>query len=386
VILGCIFRRESLFPRELPLTKFLTAIALVYLLSYCYGSLYLGVPLTFSFDDPRFENWINYLIMPGLYFVVACSIKDIKQMKILILLLCLSVFAVDWNFYDNMSGQASYHFSYELRTAGLLGYAGENGLAAFQAQTCLFVLALVAFEKKLLAKLPLVALLIASVYCLLFSFSRGAYIACGVGVCFFSIFRERKLIILLLALACGWQFLVPNAVIERVAMTVDESGVLDSSSGSRFSLWDDASQLFWESPLIGSGYDTYAYMRRVASFTDTHNMYLKILVEQGLVGMGLFLSLLFFAFRMGFRLFRSAQDPFLAAVGFGFAAMIVAALTVNFFGDRWTYLQVNGFLWTLMACTARGQMITNAQNQVEGMESVSIKSAPALATPPVTSW
>jgi hypothetical protein len=32
---------------------------------------------------------------------------------------------------------------------------------------------------------------------------------------------------------------------------------------------------------------------------------------------------------------------------------------VNFFGDRWLYIEVNGFLWILLACVVRGQMIEN---------------------------
>jgi hypothetical protein len=32
-------------------------------------------------------------------------------------------------------------------------------------------------------------------------------------------------------------------------------------------------------------------------------------------------------------------------------------VAANLFGDRWTYLQVNGFLWVLLGCVLRGRMI-----------------------------
>jgi hypothetical protein len=47
---------------------------------------------------------------------------------------------------------------------------------------------------------------------------------------------------------------------------------------------------------------------------------------------------------------------------------------VNFFGDRWLYLQVNGFLWVTMACVARAQIIVD-----EGAAAEEIK-APASAS------
>jgi hypothetical protein len=36
---------------------------------------------------------------------------------------------------------------------------------------------------------------------------------------------------------------------------------------------------------------------------------------------------------------------------------------VNFFGDRWLYVEVNGFLWVMLACVVRGQMIENEQKE-----------------------
>ena len=39
--------------------------------------------------------------------------------------------------------------------------------------------------------------------------------------------------------------------------------------------------------------------------------------------------------------------------------MMTCVFVVNFFGDRWLYIEVNGFLWVLLACVARGLMIEN---------------------------
>lgn len=164
-------------------------------------------------------------------------------------------------------------------------------------------------------------------------------------------------------------------------MTYQEGVGLDNSARERVAIWEDAWALFSQHPVFGIGLETYEYLRRVQAdshgyFGDTHDYYLKILVETGLLGFGLFLWLLGAIYRQGWRLFRSAEDPFLKSLGLGFASMMVCAIVLNIFGDRWSYLQVDGYLWALLACVVRGQMITEEQRAEE--------SAPALA--PVCSF
>jgi hypothetical protein len=36
---------------------------------------------------------------------------------------------------------------------------------------------------------------------------------------------------------------------------------------------------------------------------------------------------------------------------------------VNLFGDRWLYVEVNGFLWVMLACVVRGQMIESERKE-----------------------
>src|SRR5581483_2127746 len=84
-----------------------------------------------------------------------------------------------------------------------------------------------------------------------------------------------------------------------------------------------------------------------------------------LLGLLLFLVLLWKCFRLSFRLFRIANDPFFRALGLGAAAYVVCAFVVNFFGDRWMYLQVNGYLWTFLGLVVRAHMLTEEEHSAE---------------------
>jgi hypothetical protein len=43
--------------------------------------------------------------------------------------------------------------------------------------------------------------------------------------------------------------------------------------------------------------------------------------------------------------------------------MMICVVIVNFFGDRWTYLQVNGFLWVILGLAARGLQLINQEKE-----------------------
>ena len=139
-----------------------------------------------------------------------------------------------------------------------------------------------------------------------------------------------------------------------------EAGALDASAQERVILWTDALNLFKANPVIGTGFLTYAEMGRVGSYKDTHNFYLKMLVETGFVGLTLFLLLLLMFARAGLQLFSASRvkDPFLSMVGLGFACLMLTAAIVNFFGDRWMFIQVDSNLWILLGCVLCGSSMS----------------------------
>jgi putative inorganic carbon (HCO3(-)) transporter len=375
VVLGAAFKGGFRFAKT-PMNKILILFGVFCYIQLWRGSFFLDTALPLSISDPRFSNWKNYMVMFIIFSVVVSVIKDVKQIKIIVALMCLSVFVVDKGFYSTMSDRDLSHFSYEVRDGGILGYAGVNGVATFEAEFMLFLLGLAAFQKRKSIKLAIWGLLAFSGYCLLFSFSREAYAGILVGLLFLGLVKERWLLIGLAAFLLSWQSLVPTAVKERVNMTYDKSEQqLDTSAQDRVTLWNDAVDLFHQNPVLGAGFDTYQWQHRVGIYTDTHNYFLKVLVETGVLGLMFFLLVLAKATRLGVNLFRTARDPFLRSIGLGFALLMACVFVVNFFGDRWLYVEVNGFLWVMLACVVRGLMIEKEREQEALQSSAELPAA-----------
>lgn len=378
VILGLYLKNEKI-EFKAPLVGFFLLFSAFYYLSLWQGAFFLNGNMPLSIADPRFSDWKNYVEM-FLFGIVANSVfKDKKQIAIMLVVMAASVLLVNRTFYNLMNERDLSHFSYETRDSGALGYAGENGFAAFEAMFIVFAMGIAAFAKRLPLKLAIFALVWTCSYCLLYSYSRGGYLSALAGLLVVAVLKDRKYLMVLAVLLLGWQTLLPWSVQQRIMMTTDgsdgaENSEIDRSSARRVELWEDAFTVFQSSPLLGTGFDTYQFMGRIGTYQDTHNYYVKVAVETGIVGLGLFLWLLIRMWGLSYALFRRAEDPFWQAIGLAYLALLSAAIVGNFFGDRWTYQQVNGYMWLLFGCVMRGLAVVSEQG-VQSAEAETVAMA-----------
>lgn len=354
VAIGLLRQRRSVLPR----TGW-NALLIIYgaytLVTLVLGSFYLGTDLPFP-GNPRFGNWLEYMFMPGLLFLTAAVELSLKQIKIMVLLIMLATFAVDKSYWDVVSSRDYSEFSNDLRESGTAGYAGNNGLAAYEAQVATFLIALAAFQKSVRNRAAIYTLAGFSIICLMYSLSRGGYVALAAGLIFIGALKQRWILVGMCLFAFTWKAIVPAAVEQRIFMTYDQQGGgLDHSAQTRLNLWEDAWRLFDTSPVVGTGFNTYQFMHRIGTYEDTHNYYLKVLVETGVIGLAIFVALLLLTVWRGLELWLHARNQELASLGFGLAAWMISCMVANAFGDRWSFLQVNGYMWVLAGLVARAR-------------------------------
>jgi putative inorganic carbon (HCO3(-)) transporter len=353
-----IFRKGDTLFTKTPVRKWVSLLLVWSYFSLWRGVLFLGSSLPLWFNDSRLSDWKNYMVIFLLFFVVLASIKNQKQMQILLILISLSLLVVNRNYINLMRGRDFSSFSYDMRDDGGMGYAGVNGLAALEAQLAVFLLGLYSVYKKRLPKLGSLILAGTCIVALMYTLSRGGYIAILVGSLFVGIMNNKKFLLILGLFLLTWQTLVPNAVRERVFMTTDSSGQLESSANERVTLWTNAVEIIKGNPAIGTGFDTYKFMHAVGPYEDTHNYYVKVMVEMGLPGLITFLGILGALFSAGYGLYKSEQsDDFMRGLGLGLAGMVIATAVANAFGDRWTYIEETGFMWVIAAMAVRGRML-----------------------------
>jgi O-antigen ligase len=294
------------------------------------------------------------MIMPVLYIIAYYNLTERKWKYALFVLLFFSFLAMDCKFHLSFRWVKHTHYFEESRLGGTLAFLGPNEWGSFHTIYTLFIIGLFLIDKHFWRRVAYSLLILGGTYSLMYSFSRGAYIGLVVGLLFIGIVKSRKLLPFLVLFLILWKSLVPLSVVERVEGTFVEQGTrtdvvsiggTNLETAKRTEIWGNAFGYFLSNPVLGTGYDTH---QRLTGW-DTHNVYLKFMAEQGIIGLFIYLWLYALAFRSGWRLYRRADEELVKALGFGFTCAVVGSMVVNFFGDRWTYIQLGGLYWIFWA-------------------------------------
>ncbi len=339
-------------------------ISIVYtFFSFWIGYNTIGYVAHFILSDPRLHFWKNYTLLPVIYFLTLNNIKDRKWMFRVIAVMCLTMMLM--NYYTVRQITWFSELVSRRKITGTFVYLGPNEVAAFYNQYTMILMALFFAVKNKMQKIFLFGLSLINVFCVIFLYSRAAYLGFAVGCLFLFSIKKKILLIPLICAALAWQFVLPEKVIERIEMTTTESGELEASAGGRIEIWKQSIELWQESPIFGIGLNVFKHMGY--GLGDTHNIYLKILSEQGIVGLIIFLIIILAFLRIGIRLSLYGEDDIARSYGVGFTACILVLLVNNIFGERWTHMQLSAYLW-VFAGIAQRLNINSQQNRNSSKE------------------
>ena len=320
-----------------------------------------SLPLPISTENPMLRPWKGYAFMAGMYLLTFNAMKDGENhRKILAVLMVLVILFISVRSFRSYTAGASFiDDSRDVGPFWIVGL-GSNHFGAFIAHYSAVLLGLFLLDDNRWRRMFFLAGVLFSLHPLFFSFSRGAYMAALVVLIFFGLAKKRSLLILVFVLVVAWQTLLPSSVVERIKMTRGEGGEIEESAAIRLDLWDHSLELFKKNPIIGIGFGGFRFtMPEGVRWTDTHNYYLKMLSEQGIVGFGLFLIVLCAGFRSGWKLLKGGKNGFEKGLGLGFMGCVVACATTNLFGDRWSYYEIGSYFWVFWGLVDRAVLMSN---------------------------
>lgn len=123
-----------------------------------------------------------------------------------------------------------------------------------------------------------------------FTESRKAFLIVIIGVILLVFMKNRvkhifKTVILLILIFIVMKYIISlpifDGVIERFSGIFDSSKSLDASANIRSNMIEDGIQFFLQRPFIGYGYDCF---RVLAYGTYSHNNYIEMLINGGIIG------------------------------------------------------------------------------------------------------
>ena len=363
--------------KKIVLTHNSILVGLLLVVSYLAlwnSSSNFSLPAPITTRNELLVQWKSYAVMIFMYFLALNISKDEKQHKIMIMIMAAVVLFVSLQSLRSFTAGVTY--ADESRYAGPFEVVelNSNHFGAFIVSYCSLLLGLVLFDKNKWRRLLFLAAVVIGIHPLFFSYSRGAYAAALGVLCFFGVVKKRSLLVLALILFISWQTLLPSSVVDRIQMTKGGVRGPESSVAVRLDLWNHAVRLFERNPIFGTGFGGFELsLPKNAEFKDTHNLYLKILSEQGVIGLSLLLLVFFMALRSGQKLYRKAQTPFQKGLGFGFLGCTVAFIVTNMFGDRWSYFVLGDYFWIVWGLVDREILMSDVP-VVDSLENKDVVS------------
>ena len=364
MVLGWFFRGKKMgegFFKKSPLNFVILLVVVGSIIDLIRGYTFMALP-----DDInliRLKAWKNYMILPLIYFISVNNIEKEKTVSRILVCVCFTMLAMDFNFYSTFRWLRSEHYSDLMRISGPIGYLGPNELGLFYSIYTFLLLGISYFVEDKKLKYLMLFVCACNFYPILFSYSRSAYLCALAGFLTLGLLKDRKLLVLLIVLVIFYSFILPRSVVERINMTFLEEGQIseekERSSAidvggveldtvGRKQLWDKAIIYFKQEPLLGIGFETFRHKEGWI----THSLLMKILAEQGLVGMAIFIVFIFMIQWQSYRLFRHSKSKLGQGIGLGLFSSIILYLVGTLGGDTSLYYHFMAFLWLFIGIVA----------------------------------
>lgn len=342
-------RSETKFANNM--NRYVLLLAASYLVSLFQATLVLG------WNDRSPEVLKDMFFAYLFFFVTYKSLTGMRAMKAVFYATVLPLPYMFRVFYSNLSWMGFSTYSDKQRlNSGTFMLLGSNEIAAFYATYTFIVFAMACIEENKKWKYFLYACTVFNVYSLLYALSRGAYLAFITGIVVYCWLQKKTrlligALVLLVFLAGVGADVFPKAVTERFNSAFVEEIELDDSAQTRLILWDVALDKFQSNPLLGVGFGNFKKMNDYG--LDTHNYYIKLLAEGGIISFLAFLALLFASYRTSIGLCRLSNDKFVISLAIGFTACVVSMLVGNFFGDRFTHYPLIAYFYVYLAMVVK---------------------------------
>lgn len=333
-------------------------------------------PDFFLEDVTHFKTVITYSL---LYFVGYHGVDDKSTIRTLMIAILGVVFLMS---VEVVREALDYGLDSGKRAAGAFGdtQASANYAGVFFAIFLPVLLSVAVFYKERLMRLAAAGAYGLGVIAVFYTFSRTALAAVAVTAVLIALVRNRAFGIVAVILVANYALWAPDVVQQRIDSTTEVTDTgdekLESSTESRFYLWEGGWEMIKDSPY---GIGLHNFHREIEPHLptwiiarDAHNHFVLITAEAGFQGGIVFVLLLLGFYLLGFRLWRSAgEDPDARVLGIGYVMAVTGLILGNLYNSLFYSGEIMGNFWLMTGLVARyvALLETEAENKRETVAS-----------------
>ncbi|SHJ61890.1 O-antigen ligase family protein [Paramaledivibacter caminithermalis] len=282
------------------------------------------------------RDFAIHLVSIGIVFVLIHSKKSKKEIYLLSVVFTLTAVIVSiYGFYQFFhgvpmgSGWIDVSQNPDIKIRVFATFENPNLLAEYLIMVLPISIGLILYSKNKFTKICFSIGALIIFVCDLLTYSRGSWIGFAFSIIVFILLTDFKKLALFIPVGIGSLFLMPDSVLNRISTI---GSLQDSSNFYRFNVWNMAIDIlkdYWFSG-IGVGYIAFRkispfYIKTMSPY-HTHNTYLQIAIELGIVGVIVFLLLVLFIFKMGINSIINGEDKFIKISTASYIASLCAIL------------------------------------------------------------
>ena len=274
----------------------------------------------FTVDESSFLKMLLMVCFMGMYFVIKNVISSPAMVRrCLYAIVCSSGFVAIYGIYQNYFGilstkwQDMEMFS-EIKGRVVSMFENPNVLGEFLILLFPITLALMATSKRSYERFFLFAVALMDCWCLVFTWSRGAWLGCIVSTALFLCVSSKYFFTAgLLSLPWAAVFLFSKS--DSMVLTRLTS-FSDSSVSYRVSIWRGVLHMLEDVGPYGIGIGEGAFTKIYPAYSlagieaapHAHNLYLQIAVELGFFALAIFLVFIFLFAQFSFSFCKTAMN------------------------------------------------------------------------------
>ena len=193
--------------------------------------------------------------------------------------------------------------------------------------------------------------------CLLLSFTKQTWLGYFIGTVFLLFIWNKKYLLVILLLLAGLLLFAPDRVTDRI---LSFTNLQDSTLQQRAFLWKGSWEIFKDHPMTGCGYKCVDSIHLqypdpsgwIAHYRGMHSNIFQLLIDTGIIGLGLWISIWVTYFMEIFQRWRTlaedASQNNSRGILMGASAAVLAFLAGGFFETNIYDSEVAMLLYFLM--------------------------------------
>lgn len=196
--------------------------------------------------------------------------------------------------------------------------------------------------------------LVPMVLSLLFTYSRGAWLAMAGALVIYGFLYNWRILLALMAGAYAAPRVIPG-IASRIGYMLSPAYLLSSARAGRVARWNMALDKLQNHPLVGEGFGRFGgavAARNIPSSNYVDNFYLKTAAESGILGLAAFTWLLISGIRCALNSYRRLTDNYLKGLAVGLISGLLGVLLHNGVENIFEVPMMTVYFWLLMGMLA----------------------------------